>query len=240
MNSEEVITKIKTKGYWRIVFEPVEIEELESLPKCKEIIEKNRVQMRGWDYPHFPLRIDDDSRIETGQNFYQGWLNWENHIEFWKMFRSGQFIHYLALREDWTNDLRYRNIWQRDDLIPDAGEVLGVTGTIFQITEIYTFLARLCSNGMYKSGVKVNISLNNTENRYLVLESFDRVGFSTPKRTAAPIIKFDKTYSPEEIIKDANTIAVHVITELFQVFQWENPNIEMIKLDQDRLITGKL
>lgn len=240
MKSEDVINKIKTKGYWRILFEPVEIENLNPLSKCKELVEKNHIQMRGWDYPHFPIRIGDDSQLETGQNYYQGWIDWDNHIEFWRMYQSGQFVHYLALREDWSQDLRYQSMWRKEDLTPSEGEALGVTGTIFQITEIYNFLSRLCQDGVYKNGVKVSISLKNTENRTLIIESFNRVGFSTPKKTVAKEIPFEQTHIPEEIIKDPNELALQIIVKLFQIFQWEQPNIEVIKSDQEKLISGRL
>lgn len=74
------------------------------------------------------------------------------------MYQSGQFIHYRALREDWT---------QEDSWIPKEFKLapmkfLGVLSTIYLITEIFEFLSRIGNEGLCKEGVNVSIVLEKT------------------------------------------------------------------------------
>lgn len=242
MTHEEVIKTIKSKGYWRISFEPLEyIEQAIQLSKCKELVEKNSLHLRGWDYPHVSHRQGDDSKLEVGANYWQSWLDWkgENHKEFWRMYQSTQFIHYLALREDWLDGYRQRNIMSDDSYVRE-GEGLGVVATTYQITEIFEFLTRLMTDGLYESGVKVSIALHNTRNRSLLVDSSHRIGFSYLRQTSADIIPFEGTYSKEEIMEKAKDKAFDAIVYFFERFGWESPNIEVIKSDQDNFLSGRI
>lgn len=241
MTYQEVVEKVKTKGYWRIVFEPLKDEEM-PLGKCKEIVEKNSVHLRGWDYPHVPQRVGDDTALEPGDNYWQGWLDWEgeNHKEFWRMYQSGQFIHYLGLREDWLDSLRLRSMWKVADEEYSSGQAIGVIGTTYQITEIYEFLSRLIQDGIYSNGVKVSISLNNTQGRQLVVEQFQRMGFSMPKKTSSETINFQKEYTKEEILSDSKEKSLEAIVHFFERFGWSPPNVEVIKSDQKNFLEGKI
>lgn len=72
-----LLDKIKSRGYWRINFQPlVAVRKLESIAACKDMVERNTVELRGWDYPHFSKRVDADSGVETGNDYYQGWIDW--------------------------------------------------------------------------------------------------------------------------------------------------------------------
>lgn len=235
-----LLDKIKTRGYWRIHFEPkTNSIRLNELRMCREIVEKNSVQLRGWDYPHIPRRKGDDTALSPGNNYWEGWLDWkgENHKEFWRMYQSGQFIHYLALREDWISDFKIKNMWFRKDIENKKG--LSVTGTVYQITEIYQFLMGLIKDGLYKEGLNLSISLNNAKGRIL-FTNYDRVGFSFPRETSAEKIEFKQEYSTEEVLKDSKDLGLKTIVYFFQRFAWDPPNIEVIKKDQESFLAGRL
>lgn len=237
---EKLITKIKSKGYWRIHFEPkIDKVEFTELRKCKEVVEKNSIQLRGWDYPHIPRRRGDDTGLMPGDNYWEGWLDWkgENHKEFWRMYQSSQFIHYLALREDWVSDFKIKNMWRREDIKDKKG--LSVVGTTYQITEIYQFLKGLMQDGIYKEGVNVSISLNNTAGRILYT-SYNRVGFSYPREASVEKIEYKKKFSVKNVLDDSKDIAIETIKYFFERFAWDPPNIEVIKKDQENFLTGKI
>lgn len=243
MTYNDVLKTIKSKGYWRISFEPLEFDENKlSLAKCKELVEENSVHLRGWDYPHIPGRLGEDTALEPGNNYWQGWLDWqgENHKEFWRMYQSSQFIHYLGLREDWIDSFKLKSMWQVDDKAFQAGQAIGVISTTYQITEIFEFLSRLMANGLYAEGVNVSISLNNTQERNLIIEHFQRIGFSTPKKTSSPIISFTKQYTKEVIMLSPKDKALEVIVHFFERFGWSPPNIAAIKSDQENFLAGKV
>lgn len=242
MKYQDVLNTVKSKGYWRINFEPLTYNENKlTIFQCKELVEKNSLHLRGWDYPHVPQRHGDDTALEPGNNYYQGWLDWKDdkYKEFWRMYQSGQFIHYLALREDWLEEYQNKNMWA-DDEIFKPGETLGVVGATYQITEIFEFLSRLIADGLYEDGVNVSISLNNTQDRKLMVDQFLRMGFSTPKKTSSDKISFSKKYTKEDIVSDPMKRATEVIVHFFERFGWNPPNVDVIKEDQKKFLEGKI
>lgn len=239
MTPQEVIDLIKTRGYWRIHFEPLDyVEKLTPLRTCKEIVQRNSVSLRGWNYPHIPGRNDEKTGMASGSNYYEGWLDWEgrHHKEFWRMYQSGQFIHYKGLVEDWHQNYEVRNMWEREDFVAQPGEVLGVISATYLITEIFEFLSRLQAEELYNSGVKVTIGLHNTSGRKLVIEEFSRVPLSYDRTTSASEIVFTQEFEAEELISNPSDLACNVIVYLFERFGWDPPNVEVIKKDQLNLL----
>jgi len=53
--------------HWRVNFRPAVYEDnlIPTLAKCFEIIEKNRVSLRGWDFPHLSRRDEERGRPLT-------------------------------------------------------------------------------------------------------------------------------------------------------------------------------
>lgn len=231
-----LIERIKSRGYWRINFQPKKlIPEKLPLAQCKNFVEQNSVRLRGWDYPHIPVRSDDHGGQLPSGEFYEAWTNWWNHIEFWRMYRSRQYLHYLALREDWFEE----SDWARglaEQVKP--GQRLGTGGTIYQITEIFEFVSRLGRNDCYPDGVFVNISLENTKGRELWIDDPNRMSFSFPRQTGAERIEIRRELSTSDYVLNTSEMAISVIVELFDQFGWENVSTENIRRDQQTFLAG--
>jgi len=233
--NQDIINKIKSRGYWRVNFQPiVDTLKIKTLGDCKEIVGKNTVELRGWDYPHFPQRRGDDTGLEPGENFYHGWVDWEDCIEFWNMYQSGQFINYLALREDWPRE----GSWQsRQGEKIEPGTVLSITGTvIYQVTEFFEFLSRLGRTGIYDEGVNVSISINNTKGRKLYVSDPNRGRLLATYDTGAERIEFSRQYTKDDIVTKPRELALEAILFIFDHFGWHKPSTDMIKSDQEKLL----
>ena len=231
--------KIKSRGYWRINFQPlVAAQKLPTVGACKDLIQSNSVELRGWDYPHFPQRVDADSGAETGNDHYQGWVDWEAHKEFWRIYQSGQFIHYLGLREDWMDE----DSWftSANQIQRKPGEALSVVGTVYQITEIFEFISRLTKRGLYEEGARIALSLQNTAQRGLWLNSPNRVPLSGRYITGASEISFDKEYAKDDLTANSKELAFDIIIQIFDRFGWHAPNSASIKRDQEDLLAKRL
>jgi len=230
---EEIIKKIKSRGYWRILFTPMiyKEERISPFSECKKIVEKNAILLRGWDYPHFPSRRDDDTSLDTGDKYYQGWIDWNHHKEIWRMYQSGQFIHYRALWEDWDDEAL---LTPPEQAKPPMVE-LGVTHTIFQITEIFEFLLGLAKEGIYKEGARISISLCNTENRRLWIDSPGRVSFMVERKIGVKDLEFKKEYNETELIENSTELARETILYFFSRFEWV-PSEELLIKDQQELL----
>ena len=75
--------KIKTRGYWRINFQPLVYQQkISSLGSCRDFVERHIVRLRGWDYPAFLRKNDEYSGLEPAADFYLGWVDWENHKKY--------------------------------------------------------------------------------------------------------------------------------------------------------------
>jgi len=231
----KIIEKIKSRGYWRVTFRPLTHEErLSPLSKCKDIVEKNAIQLRGWDYPHFPRREGDDTGLAPGNNYYEGWIDWRSHKEVWRMYQSGQFIHYTGLWEDWDDE----DPWIEQNEKMQKMVNLGVAHTVYQITEIFEFLLGLVMEGIYKERVRVSILLCNTKGRKLWLENPQRVSFMIQKITGENNIKFEAKYNEKEIIDSSSELAVKAVLHLFERFGWETSE-DLIRKDQEELLKRK-
>ncbi len=206
---------------------------------CKDIVEKTQVKLRGWYYPHFPTRIDANSNIVPCENCYEAWIDWGAHKEYWRMYQSSQFIHYLALREDWLEgDSWFQELNQK----VKANETLFVLSSIvFQITEIYEFLIRLATQGLYENGVNVYLTLKNTKDRKLWLDDRSRVGFSFDRITGAKeIILPEKFLTKNDLMKGSRELALPSILYVLERFDWSQPPIDTITADQERLLNRRL
>ncbi|MBE0433328.1 hypothetical protein IBX73_07675 [candidate division WOR-3 bacterium] len=233
--SNSIIDKIKTKGYWRILFRPLTSEiKIGQLERCKQIVEQNGVKLRGWDYPHFPRRKDESSDLLPGDNYYVGYDDWMQFKELWRMYQSGQFIHYKALSEDWYEEgikheyAEYNNKYR----------ILKITETIYFITEVFEFLSRLTKQGIYKDGVDLSIKLMHTEGRILYAEHGIGMRYLEHYKTAAPEISFERRYSEKQVAEDAPRLARDVLLHIFERFGWK-PSADMIKEYQMRLLEKK-
>jgi hypothetical protein len=236
--NQKLLDIIKKRGYWRINFQPVGYKKrFESLSECKLMVEKCTVSLRGWRYPFLPINRDEHMGFGPTENSFEGWIDSHAHKEYWQFYESGQFIHYLALREDWVEgDIFWGSLATK--LRP--GEKLGVIGsTLYQITEIFQFLFRLTSAGVYNQAARVSIKLNNTNQRELWLEDDNRIPFSVSYRTGAESIEKSDEFDKEMILAKSNELALGVVKYIFDRFGWSHAPMDALKGDQQAFLEGK-
>src|SRR3989338_6354438 len=233
------IEKIKSRGYWRVNFQPlVDVQKFGSLSSAKESVTRNSVRLRGWDYPHISIQNNDSSGFEPCEKYYQMWIDWTKYKELLRVYKSGQVLIYRGLREDWVKE--DIGIFGASNLQIEPGTKLGVIGTvIYEVTEMFEFLSRLCRDGLYDEGVKVSVTLFGLEGRELWIEDNMRAPFIFPKKTGAKKVQYERTLSKEEAISDSKKLATGLIKEIFDVFEWV-PTDEQIIKDQDNLLSGRI
>lgn len=231
---DDFIDTVKSRGYWRINFQPTGKPANLSLKECEELVDKNSVRLRGWYYPFYGHGSADNHGISNYNNYVGGWIDAGEFKEFWRMYQSGQFLHYSAVQEDWltpeTSTIR-RN---PNELEP--GKYLNFVGSLtMYITEIIEFLTRLHRSGLYQDGVSVKISLHNTKGRELTSFEFMR-HLSFPKKTQEDTIVFQHIYTPDELSQPARDLAIEPILRFFELFNFADVSVEqVIKKDQDQL-----
>lgn len=239
MNKDEVISKIKQKGYWIINIHPVTYEEklLPSRAATKEFVRNAVVELRGWDYPHFRDSDGDPYHIENG---IEKIINWENHIEFWRMTQSVNFFHLLALREDWLDSVAYQNIMSKGDELENK-KILGVIGTLYTLIEIFEFSKRLIKQGVITSNLVIDIQLHDILNRHLYVDSYNRTPLFFPRvaKTNAPW-KWNKEYELSEIVEKVEDFSLEAFLDLLDLFGWDNPPTSTFKDDIKKFLSGRI
>jgi hypothetical protein len=164
---ERVLEKIHSRGYWRVVIRPDRYEEarIPSLSACRELVEKARVALRGWDYPYM-----SPQGPKAGQNWIEEVVDWQyGHIEFWRVYQTGQFVHHFAMREDYE---------------ASSQDVKGLDfiNTVFTFTEMFEFAARLAARGVLSPRAGFDVGLHNCDGRRII--SWERGRFSLANMSA--------------------------------------------------------
>jgi hypothetical protein len=230
---DEFIDIIKSRGYWRINFQPTGEPSKLTLKECEDLIDKNSVKLRGWYYPFYGHGSADNHGIENRQGFKQGWIDSGEFREFWRMYQSGQFLSYSAVQEDWmTAEVQGR--FSDKELEPM--KYLNFVGSLtMYITEVIEFLTRLNRSGLYQEGVLVSIALHNTKGRELSsFDAFRRLSF--PRVTQEDPILFERSYTPTELQQAAKDLAIEPIVHYFEMFNMADISVDqVIKRDQETL-----
>jgi hypothetical protein len=233
MNEPEVLESIRSAGHWRVLIRPTRFEgELfPSLSEAWKSVDKAVIRLRGWDYPH----IDDPNRINQGDRI-ESWVDWQDHREFWRVYLSGQFLHYIAMFED------YREVPGQSSEYPGTGKpskYLEITSTLLRITEITEFARRLYEGHEKIAGVQFSIRLLDTEGRDLVYWTLDRF-LRRRYRCKLPQVEANHTASMAELLAEADKVALRLSVRLFELFNWINPPVEFLEEDQKRLLERRL
>ena len=230
MNTEELIQKIESKGYWRVVIRPTVFEEkrIKTFSDARKLVDSNKVSFGGWDYPFY-----DDNDVTIIENYIEGSVDWRHHMEYWRFFRSGQFLHLMALYEDHI-DL--------DGILPISYpprpartgylSILNVTHTV---TEIFEFAARLGSKGALEPSVQISVQLHNLDDHQLA--NFDKLSMFPDRyvRSSKAAIVYEVETTVQELISNSDDLALDGIVGIYESFNWINPGREPIAEDQRKL-----
>lgn len=239
---QSTLKTIKTRGYWKIHVYPNTPKPhlIEPVNNGKEIIRSASVHFRGWDYPHYPTQILDHQNVYVAGEKVEAWIDFDQYKEVWRLFNTGQFIHLFGLREDW---------WGEDSWLPadhylkkiQPGTVLEAIGTIYSITEIYTFVRNLIQAKLYEGEVVVEISLIGAKDRKLFVSDPGRAPLFWEYKSVVDRIDFPKkVYKVEDLETNYLDLAFDQTVYLFNQFNWDNPPLQVIKEDQKKLIERRI
>ncbi len=216
-----LLERIRNLGHWRVVVRPLApLEERLSFQECVNIVERHRVSLRGWDYPHISRGSDETGASGRGDTYFESWCEWGSFIEFWRMYRSGQFVSYNALHgEAETAELAEDIRW------------LNVVDTIYTVSEFVEFAHRLAKAGTYADGYVIDISLRNNKGRKLNAGR-GRIPFWGNQSSEAETIQIVRKVEREAIEAGAIPVSLSALLELFDAFGW-NPDPNQIRGDQE-------
>ncbi len=230
----ERLNKIHSTGYWRVNIRPTSFEEtrIDSLAACREIVEHSSVQLRGWDYPHV-----DQRELANGEDWVESGADFRGNVEYWRFYQSGQFVHHFACREDHELD--------PNELPPGVHEpspsrrYLSILSSLYTITEIFEFTARLASRGVLSPQALISIKLVGTEGRQLFFWDAGR-HLSRDYICRIPEMTFSTTYAEAELLAQASELALGTTAWIFERFNWTPVPTGVLARDQRNLLERRL
>jgi hypothetical protein len=182
------------------------------IPRVDElfgIIARNSVELRGWDYPH----VDRLHAPLQGEDWFGQELDWEDHIEVWRLYQSGLFLHYFAVVRDWHDQ------WTHQPVEPGWAPLRDIEylHTIYELVEIFEFAARLGQSPAGASQMHAEIDLHGLENRQLVT-STGIIYFSKDYRTSASHWNYRWDGSQADLMARPRELAALAAQDLFVLF----------------------
>lgn len=205
----ETLEKVRSRGHWEVTIRPTNFIEkrVPNVLDLRRIVERASVQLRGWDYPH----VEANNRANPGVDWMGDEVDWDQYIEFWRLYQSGLFFHTFAMHEDWQDQAR----WGKDAKW-QAGEVLLFLSTLFTFTEIFAFAARLSSTEAGDEQMHISVSVKGLSGRRLFNDAGGFPFRSGPATVAE--FTFESDYSRAELLSGARDLALQPAIELFRRF----------------------
>jgi hypothetical protein len=245
MTTVELPVPVLSLPHWRVNYRPAlyDSARLGTIAECVELIRSTKLSLRGWDYPHLSNKPD---QITIGNTWAASWVQFMNHIEYWRMYQSGQFLHLFAVREaaepEWTNQLRraaashaYGHDTTDWDAVPGYLSLLNV---LYTVTEIFEFAARIAQRGVYQESVSISIELTRIGGFVLTPET-ERT-WSGVRRASQSKIGRTWNVDATELVASSAELARDASGWLFERFGWLHPAMEILRKDQQKFLEGRL
>jgi hypothetical protein len=238
MSTQELIEKIKKKGYWRVEIRPTAFNKLRvpTLGEAQKLVQSCIVSFRGWDYPHWA-----QDTIQNVEDWVESWVDWKYFIEYWRFYQSGQFTHLFGLREDYedVSDL----LPQTSPPQPSHAGYLGFDSAVLQVTEIFEFAARLANKGILNPKAFISVGVHNIRDYQLIALDRTRLHFGLftnyVHASESPIV-IEREISEQELVSKPDEFALDYVIHIFELFQWNNPPRQVLSEYQKKLREGRL
>jgi hypothetical protein len=234
-NAQQTLSKIKSRGYWKVWLRPSKYVEnrIESLSQCHEIMRECRVLLRGWDYPHISSR----NPPYNGLNYIESFVDWQMYKDVWRLYQTGQFIHFSGIKEDWFEE--YNGLASSRWVDTTPGTIFGYSNSLYKISEIYEFGARLAQKGIFGRDIVLTVELFGMEKRKLVSLDPFRLIFrdSTCRVNNLP---FEHKFSVEEFMAENQKLALDHFMWIIDRFNLVDPPRDFFEREQKDFLKGKI
>ena len=239
MSEQAHIAKLKQRGYWKVTIHPLLYQENRySFSEIKDLIERTKVSLRGWDYPHLDRRTTFNR-----DGFVESYCEFDYLIEYWRFYRSGKFIHLFGMREDGRDNsvvLERFHWYGHDAEVPENLRGLSIIGAVYSLTEIFEFAIRLAKHGVFDSGVRIEVELFGLRNRMLYFEDFGR-DLRMAYLSRDEHVKKEAVFrTPSELTESGRAMAVSWFIEIANQFQWDTPPRQLIEEEQRKFLERRI
>jgi hypothetical protein len=96
----------------------------------------------------------------SGEEWVGSWVHFMDHVEYWRLFQSAQFLHLHSVREaqnrEWMAQLLARAMDRSQLQSPRA---LSVENVLYTFSEIFEFAARLAQRDLFDEALRLDIAI---------------------------------------------------------------------------------
>ncbi|MDD5731954.1 MAG: ATP-binding protein [Patescibacteria group bacterium] len=221
---KEIGDELVRRGYWEIVVKPKRYKKdfISDVVVLRKDIEEQRVQLRGWDFPH----IDRDDFVNANGGV-QSWTKFlPKHVSAFRFYQSGLFVYKNSFWED----------GREGDDIDKVLKEFSFIGAIYSMTEIFLFIKQFYIDKIkYDDELDIKIILHKTDGREL--KSYEPMviwfgGYTSRE----PTIILEDTISAIKIQSSWKEIANDFCMKMFHIFNWNDVSFQIIEKWQDKLL----
>jgi hypothetical protein len=230
------VSRIMSRGYWKVIMHPSEFrrDRIANLLECQRLVENCKVSLRGWDYPHF-------ERLVSSEDYICSETDWEIYKEYWRLYRSGQFVHYFGCVEDW---------WRGSTLDAELGaryapgEVLELIMVLYHMTEVHEFASRMAQRSVFGKQMSLTVEAHGMRGRRLIRVGnslFDGFGQYVSQQES---FKFESPFAVQDLIGRSAEAALDQALRVYELFNWRNArmaqNVSGLRDEQRKLLERRL
>jgi hypothetical protein len=221
--SPPLVREIESRGYWTIIVRPETYQEarVASVADLGPLVERLRVQLRGWDFPH--LRHHTDVSIEMHSISHA--TDWQHQREWWRLFQSGQLIQVSGFASEWRDR---STVWGAPQGWTPGG-ALNVSEVVYTCTEVYEYAARLAVSEAGDEHVRVETTLRGVRDWELYFSDPGRI-LSGRYATTLDEIPVAQTVSRSELVADPRALARMAAKELLLRFNYRIADVVLRQL----------
>jgi len=205
-------------GGWLSTLAHSQKKRVAKISALHPILRRTSVQLRGWDFPH----LDDRKTLEFDSDWIGQETKWNQYLEFWRFYQSGQFVVFRAMDEDWRD---------QSSLSPapkdwKPGSLLSVEETVRQLAEIFEFAARLSFTEAGDEVMRLRITIAGLQGRSLSVESPRRP--LKGKTASIQELPYQIDLSRLQLVAEPRDLSLAPAIEIFQCFSWD-PGLEILR-----------
>lgn len=227
MSIQELLEEIGSTGYWVVTARPLvfQKERLE-LPQCQSLVEQCQVSLRGWNYPHYHYPSQAEGGISYGEDYVECMTEHNAYVEFWRFYQSGLFYHTFAVPEDYWSDTADRC-------------VIDIFATLYRMTEIYEFVSRLATKGVFENSLRLKIELKNLGDRSLTIMDRRRSLDHYYAFTGGSLSR-SRDYAKAEFVGRTAELSLEHTHGVLQRFGWLASHVrDLLREEQEKFLKGE-
>ena len=162
------------------------------------------------------------------------------------MYQSSQFFCLTAVNEArdqaWSTKLR-RDMQghlshRREVDLDQVPGFLSVVNVVYTTTEVFEFAARLCEAGVYEDHLEIFVELHGVS-EFALAAPWARAWMDFYQCRTNEVLGHWPLRS-SELVSSSRDLAIDAAVFLFERFGWLNPNTDVLKADQKKLLEESL